>query len=504
MFFAAYAGSSMHPTLREPEMMEIVPYGDRPVRVGDVAFFRPPETRQSLVHRVVRVTPAGIATLGDNNAREDAFLLSPQNIQGRVVAAWRGQRRRTIAGGLRGRMTGRGLRWGLGLCRGASPVLNPLYQALSRRGWIARLLPPSLRPRVVVFQVHGHDHYRLLLGRRVIGRYEELPQQWRIQRPFHLLVEGKALPSRQRRNRMNRIALEELRQAMEWRFARGSRYELMLADGGRWVVAAGNEAADTIVSQLGSAMQLRQTTGPAAPSGSGNACRLLVRVEAQKLVGDCYVPLASGNGGTVVCSLRPCAQWGGPFVNLVRLALVPAREAQTRGGLLIHGALAEKDGRGVILAAPGGTGKSTASQRFPAPWRSLCDDTTLVVRDSQGRYWAHPWPTWSRFQNGGPGGSWDVQRAVPLAALFVLAQAEECRAERVGSGQAVSLLVEGVKQASQFMPLGLFKEEVRALHLEGFNNLCALVRAIPAYVLHLNRTGAFWREIERALEARTP
>jgi hypothetical protein len=118
-----------------------------------------------------------------------------------------------------------------------------------------------------------------------------------------------------------------------------------------------------------------------------------------------------------------------------------------------------------------------ASQRLPAPWRSLCDDTTLVVRDPHGRYWAHPWPTWSRFQNGGPGGAWDVQRAVPLAALFVLAQAEECRAERIGSGQAVSLLVEGVKQASQFMPLGLFKEEVHALHLEGFNNLCALARA---------------------------
>ena len=31
------------------------------------------------------------------------------------------------------------------------------------------------------------------------------------------------------------------------------------------------------------------------------------------------------------------------------------------------------------------------------PWRSLCDDATLVVRDASGRYWAHPWPTWSRF-----------------------------------------------------------------------------------------------------------
>ncbi len=499
MFFAAYAGSSMHPTLREPEMLEVVPYGDRPVRVGDVALFLPLDAQQPLVHRVVRVTPAGIATLGDNNVREDAFLLPPCNIQGRVVAAWRGQRRRTIAGGLRGRLTGRGLRWGLGLFRGASPVLHPLYQALSRRGWIARWLPPALRPRVVVFHVRGQDQYRLLLGRRVIGRYEALAQQWRIQRPFHLLVDGKALPSRQGRNRVNRTELAERRHAMEPRLAQGVRHELVLADGGRWEIAAGNEEADAIVSQLGRAMQLRQTTGTAEPLDSGNACRLLVRVEAQTPVADCYAPLASGNEGTVVCFLRPCAQWGGPYVNLSRLSLVLAREAQARGGLLLHGALAEKDGRGVILTAPGGTGKTTASQRLPSPWRSLCDDTTLVVRDPQGRYWAHPWPTWSRFQDGGPGGTWDVQRAVPLAALFVLAQAEEDRVERVGPGQAVSLLVEGVKQASQFMPVGLFKEEVRALHLEGFNNLCALAGVIPAHVLHLSRTGAFWQQIERAL-----
>jgi hypothetical protein len=51
-----------------------------------------------------------------------------------------------------------------------------------------------------------------------------------------------------------------------------------------------------------------------------------------------------------------------------------------------------------------------------------------------------------------------------------------------------------------FMPLGLFKEEVRALYLERFNNLCALARVIPAHVLHISLTGAFWQEIERVLD----
>jgi SynChlorMet cassette protein ScmC len=158
---------------------------------------------------------------------------------------------------------------------------------------------------------------------------------------------------------------------------------------------------------------------------------------------------------------------------------------------------------GVILAASGGTGKTTASNRLPAPWRSLCDDTTLVVRDPQGKYWAHPWPTWSRFQDGGQGGTWDVQSAVPLKGIFVLSQAGEDRVERLGPGHAVSMLVECVGQASMFIAPGLCKEELRALNLERFNNLCALVRIIPAHVLHISLTGAFWQQIEMALEVGT-
>ncbi len=126
------------------------------------------------------------------------------------------------------------------------------------------------------------------------------------------------------------------------------------------------------------------------------------------------------------------------------------------------------------------------------------------MSDPQGRYWAHPWPTWSRFKKGGPGGTWDVQRAVPLKGIFILSRAAEDSAERIGDGQAVSLLVECAGQTSMFMTPGLFKDEVRALHLEQFNNLCALARAVPAHVLHVSLTGAFWKDIEQALESDPP
>jgi hypothetical protein len=501
MFFAAYVGPSMNPTLREPEIMEIMPYDSRPLRVGDVAFFLSPEADQLVVHRIVRVTPAGISTLGDNNTQEDAFLLQPERIKGQVVAAWRGQKRRKIAGGLRGQLTSRWLRWRRVLDRGVSPLLHPLYQALSHWGLIARLLPAPFRPRVVVFHAQGGDQFQLLLGQRIIGRYDDYRHQWQIQRPFHLFVGGRALPRRQNGDRSNRQVWTERQRPMNHLRTQEVRHNLLLADGSRWRIATGDEEAAAIVSQLGGAMQLRMTTGAIEPSHYGNLCRLLVQVDAHTSVADCCVPFASDNDGVMVCSLSPCDHWGGPFANLVKLSLVFAREAQARGGVLIHGALAERDGIGVILAAPSGTGKTTASNRLPAPWRSLCDDATLVVLDPQGNYWAHPWPTWSRVLDGEPGGAWDVQSAVPLKGIFFLAQAVEDRVERIGPGKAVSLLVECVRQASMFMPLGLFnREALRALHLERFNNLCAMVRVIPAHVLHISLTGAFWQEIEQALE----
>ncbi len=305
---------------------------------------------------------------------------------------------------------------------------------------------------------------------------------------------------------------------MNYLLPQGLQHTLVLADGSRWVIAAGDGEAASIVSQLCEAMQLRvmsppaslspatsgtSTAGEGEPPHSGIVRRLLVLVAAhnpEAPPATCYAPLPFEDDGFAVCVLRSFTHSDGLYIQLMELSLIFARDAQTRGAVLLHGALAEKAGAGVILAAPGGTGKTTASGRLPAPWRSLCDDATLAVRDPQGNYWAHPWPTWSHFLWGETGGAWDVQNAVPLKGIFFLSRAVEDRVEPVGPGHAVSLLVECAKQASQLMARGLSKEETRALNLERFNNLCALARAVPAYILSISLTGAFWQEIERMLE----
>lgn len=500
IFFAAYTGSSMNPALREPEVMEILPYNNKPLRIGDVVFFLPPESTQAVVHRIICITAEGMSTLGDNNTLADPYLIQPGNIKGRVVAAWRGQKRRKIAGGWTGRLASRRFRWRGILDRGVSPLLHPIYQTLSHWKLIQWILPASLRTRIVVFRFRDKDQFQLLLGKRIIGRYDEDMQKWLIQRPFQLFVAGGAILDQQVRDKLDLQVLNECQRTMNHSLAQETSYRLVLVDGTHWEITAGNEDAVPIVSKLAYAMQLSAPLDAIEPPRHGNLRKLFVHVDEHITLGSSYVPLASENNSGVACILSPCNKWGGSNVNLMRLSLVFAREAQARGGVLIHGALAERDGFGVILAAPGGTGKTTASNRFPTTWHSLCDDATLVVQDSQGNYMAHPWPTWSRFMDGGPGGSWEVQKAVPLKGIFILDRAVDDRAEHLGSGHAVSLLVESVAQASLFMWPGLVKEEISALNLERFNNLCALVRVIPVHVLHISLTGAFWKQIEQELK----
>ena len=294
-------------------------------------------------------------------------------------------------------------------------------------------------------------------------------------------------------------------------------YNLKLADGSQWSISAGEEQAAVIVSQFGEAMQL-SVMDHAAPwistdlnegkplsflrLGTRSGHRLMVfwGEESRVIMPRLYALKSFEDHWVMACRLPQWESEAERFFHLVQLSLILARQSQAGGGVLLHGALAESGGRGVILAGAGGTGKTTASGRLPAPWKSLSDDLALVVRDSHKNYWAHPWPTWSRFLNGGGGGAWGVQKAIPLEAIFFLAQADEDRAVPLGDGEAVSPLLSSVRQASSLMIKGLKPEEIRALHLEWFYNLCSLSRAVPSHRLDISLTGPFWKEIERVLE----
>lgn len=213
--------------------------------------------------------------------------------------------------------------------------------------------------------------------------------------------------------------------------------------------------------------------------------------------------------GPVFCLLPPPESHDLLVIGMLFIAQAIARAELSHGGLLVHGALAQAPGHfkgGVILAGPGTVGKTTASSRLPLPWRSLSDDTTLVLRDVRGQYVAHPWPTWSRFYSTpagtkGPGGKWDVQSGLPLLAIFFLTQAEEDRIAPLQTTPAVAYLIQTVQQVSLPMTRDLSADRVQALNEGQLTAAEKLVRSVPAFTLFLSLTGAFWERIEETLSS---
>lgn len=166
---------------------------------------------------------------------------------------------------------------------------------------------------------------------------------------------------------------------------------------------------------------------------------------------------------------------------------------------MVHGALAVLEGRGVILAGHSGSGKTTVSNRLPAPWMSLCDDVTLVERKRNGEYWAHPWPTWSRIARGDRSGAADISRAVRLHAIFVLRKGKIDRIMPLARNDAISELLNFNQEASVVMIMGMEPRIQRPLKVRRFNSICGLTRSIPVFALQHTLQGRFWENVEKVL-----
>ncbi len=168
-------------------------------------------------------------------------------------------------------------------------------------------------------------------------------------------------------------------------------------------------AAEKIVSSLARIMGLKR--------GNSSAKKAIISTQRFRRIPN--IPLPTGKEAQIILSDHDDALTPDLLITqIMRLAFFIVLEAIGSRGLLLHGAMVEKEGKGAILAGPGGIGKTTACSRLPHPWKTQSDDTTLLIPAGNGGYRAHPWPTWSRFLDNGPGGSWPVEEAIPLRTLF--------------------------------------------------------------------------------------
>jgi SynChlorMet cassette protein ScmC len=201
-----------------------------------------------------------------------------------------------------------------------------------------------------------------------------------------------------------------------------------------------------------------------------------------------------------ICEIRNEEGDYEPSILSMRLSMYPIyQQAQDSGGLPLHAGLVERDGKGVLLAAPRNTGKSSCCRRLPSPWRALCDEETLVVRDDRKQYLAHPFPTWSDHIVKRCEKTWNVQRHVPLTTIFFLEQARIDEVIPIGQGEATVLMNQSAMQACHRFWNNLDYEEVRTRKKRLFDNACALAGSIPMYKLRVSLQGRFWEKIEAVL-----
>ena len=184
----------------------------------------------------------------------------------------------------------------------------------------------------------------------------------------------------------------------------------------------------------------------------------------------------------------------------MRMSLQPVyKKAQDLGGLPLHAALIEREGSGILLVASSGKGKSTSCRRIPKPWRSLCDEEALILRDDSKGYLAHPFPTWSEYIMKRSNRTWNTQHHLPLSAIFFLEKAESENALAIGKGLTAVLVHRSAMEICHRNLVTLSFEERRIVIKKLFDNACELARKIPAFKLRLSLNGRFWEEMEKVL-----
>lgn len=173
-----------------------------------------------------------------------------------------------------------------------------------------------------------------------------------------------------------------------------------------------------------------------------------------------------------------------------------------RGGVPLHAALLERQGAGALVVGTSGTGKSTCCRRLVPPWQPRCDDHVLVTLAPDGRYLAHPFPTWSDYFSQKQKGVLSTQKSCEVAGIFFLEQSsqDDCRPAEPSQALIDSLIAAQVALVESFWFCG--PEEARVLRSLIFANTCELLKKVPSFRLEATLTGRFWEKMEAVLGMR--
>jgi SynChlorMet cassette protein ScmC len=288
------------------------------------------------------------------------------------------------------------------------------------------------------------------------------------------------------------------------RLNRNTSFILELNNGQNWAITADSDArdwAETMADLLelergqagaGPTLSFRKKRGPAFSAESSGENPVWIKYEFNETVLSLHPDLPE-----CICEVgdNPPSMLG------IWESLYPVyRQVRQKGGLPMHSAFLQRDGKGILIAGVSNSGKSTCCRRIPPPWEVLCDEEILIVPDKKkGRYWAHPFPTWSLLTEERNRLSWNVRRAVPIDAVFFLEKAEADAVFPLGRGRTAMNLSSLAAEKCHIDWDILEKKERVAERKQLFENACRLAESVPAYLLKASLYGNFWEKIEEVI-----
>ena len=132
--------------------------------------------------------------------------------------------------------------------------------------------------------------------------------------------------------------------------------DLVLAGDNIWNIVASNDQACAVVLALEKTMQLKYSDKSVqTPLECAYYRRVIVHVADRKR-GSMQLPNIARlkvSDQDTLCALDSYENGENHGFQLMHLSMIISQDAQRRGGVLLHGALAEWNGIGVILAGPG-------------------------------------------------------------------------------------------------------------------------------------------------------
>ena len=211
-----YSGQSMAPLFRPGDGLRIEAVAFAQVRPGDVIVFYPPpsaltgdedtgsavpsrpdrtaalwppssvEGSRRIVHRVVAVSPEGLVTRGDANPSPDEGSVTPDRLEGRVVALERCGTIRPVACGRSGLLRAALARSGARIARPARRIASVPYGLLRASGLVRRLWHPEVRALTVATPQGAL--VKFLHGTRTVARWWPASGRFECTKPYDLVI----------------------------------------------------------------------------------------------------------------------------------------------------------------------------------------------------------------------------------------------------------------------------------------------------------------------------